>query len=302
MPRRTGRPAPALEPEAIPPTYEELEAKITYLEKAAADAAALAEKEAAKAAEAVKATKVAKDIADTALDAKVQAETEKEAAKEALRSLSEQITSVQVAQATYLDERRDLVGKAAAGEQATQAMNDMQVELAKLRAIAALVKAPSPEPEVLGTILVHENVVIGDTFYFDQKWKTANNVRSRIAVDFKGPNAKYLANRGTPVKPVVLADGTYRIIVPTLPQARGLAHSAKLWMGQNEDTETVVTSIPLQATALQGKDAAREGGAGIVLIESKPVLVSLMTVGGLMKVSATRDSDGQLQTLHLHVP
>jgi hypothetical protein len=181
-------------------------------------------------------------------------------------------------------------------------MNDMQVELAKLRAIAALVKAPSPEPEVLGTILVHENVVIGDTFYFDQKWKTANNVRSRIAVDFKGPNAKYLANRGTPVKPVVLADGTYRIIVPTLPQARGLAHSAKLWMGQNEDTETVVTSIPLQATALQGKDAAREGGAGIVLIESKPALVSLMTVGGLMKVSATRDSDGQLQTLHLHVP
>lgn len=176
------------------------------------------------------------------------------------------------------------------------ALQDQLTSQASKHAAAMLATTPTKAGTPLGTLACPEGLLmLGDTFHFEQEW-AKKDVRSKYAVDFYGPHAEYLAHRPKNVQVSQLADGVWRITAPDVKNARMLASTAERWLYTNEGSVGHVEVCPIEATALKGKDACREGGAGLVVVKGR---VSFAAAQGKSWAVSAEHEGGKLVGLHL---
>lgn len=187
----------------------------------------------------------------------------------------------------------------------------LQAELAALRAeyneLAAAHKAKSSKPAQpvgdvsIGTLRIVNGVLaLSDTHYLDQTWRTAGQTQtSRIAVDFCGPHAEYLARR-TQLPVEKLGDGTLRIHVQAQPQAAHFVAQANQWLAREASTDAEPTTARvsvLAATGLRCHDAVRGVPAAVVAEDGAPAFLAV--AASAVAVTMTPATEGKPAVLHL---
>lgn len=129
---------------------------------------------------------------------------------------------------------------------------------------------PTPPSRPLGALQAASGVfVLGDAQSVDTHWRNNQVTRSRLGVDFKGPNAEYLSKRSQSPERVTLSDGTIRVLCGNQQMAAGIEHGAKQWMATHEadlptEQRTSVAVRALDSSSVLCLDAARAQGAGFV--------------------------------------
>lgn len=187
--------------------------------------------------------------------------------KDELNALHHEHDELKVA----LRSTQDLAGRWSAERMQLDAENAaLKNENAGLRtALAALQARPveAPATYVGGLNLPHGILVLADQKFMDEKWVKPTESQSTVAVDFIGPDAQYLANRQKDLPVETLADGTLRVIAPSVPRAAKLKNDADIWIQDNGATGNKVLQTPTRSSRLLAMDAARAKGVGIIGVE-----------------------------------
>lgn len=182
-----------------------------------------------------------------------------------------------------------------------------ELDKVHLRLAEALTKPKPPAPPApttpIGSIqLQGDLLLIGGSQFFDQKYHSLQQSHSRAGVDYKGPHAEFLANKVANLDPEILPDGTYRLYARGQPEAQTLKARASDWLKSQDDGHlTTVTIVVLNSPSLKGRDACRDAGAGVAVINGAPVLAAALTGKSGVGVSVTKDASGKVTTVHLHV-